>query len=74
LAKRIFFWSDPKGIIIWKADFAKLLIRKHRIQESLNLVLFSWTSKLVLWSWKSREVLDLKVISIISVFIYLFIF
>ncbi|KAF8797427.1 hypothetical protein BYT27DRAFT_7228990 [Phlegmacium glaucopus] len=45
-------WSDPCGLILWKANFAQILMRKHRIHESLSLVLFTWIPSTFKLNWK----------------------
>ncbi|PPQ75845.1 hypothetical protein CVT26_001221 [Gymnopilus dilepis] len=55
LAKAICSWSDPKGLVHWKADFVTLLIRKHKILETLLLVLGSWVPSASKDSWVDQD-------------------
>ncbi|KAF9034534.1 hypothetical protein BJ165DRAFT_1409853 [Panaeolus papilionaceus] len=43
LAESILQWSSPSALFEFEAEFAKSLIRFHRIHESLLLVLKNWT-------------------------------
>ncbi|PPQ96188.1 hypothetical protein CVT26_004823 [Gymnopilus dilepis] len=51
LSSIICSWSDPKGLVCWRAKFVKLLIRKHRILETLLVVLESWIPSSSKQSW-----------------------
>ncbi|KDR82477.1 hypothetical protein GALMADRAFT_57184 [Galerina marginata CBS 339.88] len=48
-------WSDPKCLVVWKSDFMQILIRKHRIHESLALVLFNWIPEDVTKVWTEED-------------------
>lgn len=51
----IYQWSNPAGIVTWKAPFMSILFRKHRISETLNLVLQSWIPINISNLWPSLE-------------------
>jgi len=38
-------WSDPKALALWRSPFVEMLIRKHKITETLSLVLRDWIPK-----------------------------
>jgi hypothetical protein len=42
-------------LIDCKAKFAILLLRKHKIVETLSLVLLSWTPETVSQAWKVSD-------------------
>ncbi|PPQ82616.1 hypothetical protein CVT24_005418 [Panaeolus cyanescens] len=43
LAKALINWSNPLGIVVWKADFAVKLCRFHRIYDSFLYILQTWS-------------------------------
>ncbi|KDR71175.1 hypothetical protein GALMADRAFT_75401 [Galerina marginata CBS 339.88] len=48
-------WSDPRCLVLWKSDFMQILIRKHRIHESLALVLLNWIPEEVTKLWAEED-------------------
>jgi len=53
LSEKIYLWTNFKEIIIWKADFVKLLIRKYHIQETLGIVPYFWIPNKIILVYNS---------------------
>jgi len=64
LVKAIFQWSAPGAMVTWKAAFVITLLRRHRIHETLLLVLLLWIPEEIYKTWTCNPTIPVLKVSI----------